>query len=88
LGKVREAKIQELAKILGKERVSQSQADRIAYARDLWTYLPIGFGEGPVEYPPDAIAWPESAEEVARVLPWAGKNGVPVIPYNGGKDIK
>ena len=116
-GRNMEAKIQELVKILGAEKVSTQPADKIAYARDLWTYLQIGFGETdqktsslrpsraygpegpsvqppshlttslPVEYPPDAIAWPESAEEVARVLKWAGKNGVPVIPFGAGSGV-
>ncbi len=38
--------------------------------------------------PPDAVAYPESTEEVARIVRWCGEAGVPVIPYGSGTSVE
>lgn len=38
--------------------------------------------------PPDAVAYPENAEEISRILRWCGDAGVPVIPYGAGSSVE
>lgn len=62
-----------LAKIVGKENVSDSAADLQLYSRDL-SLLPQGM--------PDAIVWPGSSEEVGKVVAYCNENSIPVVPVS------
>ncbi|MDP6410184.1 MAG: FAD-binding oxidoreductase [Planctomycetota bacterium] len=42
---------------------------------------------GRVPHAPDAVLFPESAEEVAEALAWAGREDVAVIPFGGGTSV-
>lgn len=76
-----------LLAILGPDGVSRGEAERTAYARDCWPRAVIEQRAGITAHPPDAIAWPRSAAEVAAVLRLAGEERFPVIPYGGGSGV-
>ena len=63
----------ELAKIVGKDYVSESMKDREKYSRD-YSLLPPGI--------PDAVVWPGSSEEVGKVVTWANEKNIPVVPVS------
>ncbi len=42
---------------------------------------------GDFEEPPDAVAYPQTDEELERVLAWCDKEGHAVIPYGGGTTV-
>ncbi len=42
---------------------------------------------GEFENPPDVVAFPESEDEVAALLDWAGDAGAAAIPYGGGSSV-
>ena len=71
----------ELAKIVGKENVSDAQAVLLKYSSD-HSLVPPGV--------PDFVVCPTSSEQVSQVLNLADKGNVPVIPvssqvhFNGG----
>jgi len=71
----------ELAKIVGKENVSDAPADLLHYSRD-HSLVPPGM--------PECVVWPKSSEKVSELLKWSNKNNVPVVPvsskehFNGG----
>ena len=69
-------------------RTSASEIDRISYARDLWPRHHIGVREG--ELPstrPAAIVWPESTEDVARIVARCAAEGVPLAPFGAGSGV-
>jgi alkyldihydroxyacetonephosphate synthase len=37
--------------------------------------------------PPDAVAFPDSEQDIVRVLDWCGSIGAKVIPYGGGSSV-
>jgi alkyldihydroxyacetonephosphate synthase len=37
--------------------------------------------------PPDVVARPETEEDVARIIDWAGDEGVSVVPFGGGTSV-
>lgn len=71
----------ELAKIVGKENVSDAQQDLLKYSND-HSLVPPGM--------PDFVVWPTSSEMVSDILKLSNKNNVPVVPvssrehFNGG----
>jgi alkyldihydroxyacetonephosphate synthase len=40
-----------------------------------------------VPNPPDAVAFPETEQDIARVLDWCAQSGAKVIPYGGGSSV-
>ena len=71
----------ELAKIVGKENVSDAPEMLLKYSKDR-SLVPPGM--------PEYVVCPTSSEKVSEVLKWANTNNVPVVPvsskihFNGG----
>lgn len=74
----------DVARIVGADGVSVADADRLAYARDAWARDVLRLRSGDIGAAPEAVVWPESPDEVARVLQWAARQGVPVVPFGSG----
>jgi len=68
----------ELQKLLGKDRVLTEPEDMFAYSYDSNTEC---------KFKPDAVAFPESAEEVAAIMKLAAKYVVPVTPRGSGSNL-
>ncbi|MHA1568319.1 MAG: FAD-binding oxidoreductase [Alphaproteobacteria bacterium] len=76
-----------LRDVLGGRRVSRSELDRVNYARDLWPRSLLGVRRGEVPPPPDLIVWPETTEEVSRVMKICNDMQVPVVPFGAGSGL-
>lgn len=63
-----------LERILGREKVITDLPERFCYAYDATIE----------EYIPDLVAFPESPEEVAKIMKIAWEEGTPVIPRGAG----
>lgn len=63
----------ELAKIVGKDCVSDSMEDRAKYSRD-GSLLPPGM--------PEAVVWPGSSEEVGKIVTWCNEKNIPIVPVS------
>ncbi len=70
--------IAQLRGILG-TRLSVTDADRAHHAQS------ESFHRAP---PPDAVAWPETADEVSAILVACGAAGVPVIAWGAGTSLE
>lgn len=78
----------ELSRALPNVRSSDDPADRVAYARDLWPRHHLAVRAGNVgEHRPAGIVWPESTEEVARIVRWAHDTETPVVPFGAGSGV-
>lgn len=77
----------DLARIVGSEAVSTLEIDRLAYARDLWPRDLIRLRAGEIPAAPACVVWPETPEEVARVLRLAADLGVPIVPFGAGSGV-
>ncbi len=77
-----------LAHSLSGVRSSTDAADRVAYARDLWPRHHLAVRAGNVAgHRPAGIVWPESTEDVARIVRWAYDTGTPVVPFGAGSGV-
>ena len=69
-------------------RVSDDAADRVAYARDLWPRHHLAVRAGRVaEHKPGAIVWPESTEDVRKIVEWARASKTPIVPFGAGSGV-
>ncbi|WP_457681381.1 FAD-binding oxidoreductase [Thermovibrio sp.] len=65
--------------ILGKDKVKDSLSWRLSYAYD---GTPTGY-----KGVPDAVVFPETTEDVAKVLAFANEEGIPVYPRGAGSGL-
>lgn len=76
--------LNEIADIVGHEDVTVREAERIAYSMDVYLVSQIWLDSGQKPPRPDWIVFPESTDEISRLLKMASRHGIPVIPYGGG----
>jgi alkyldihydroxyacetonephosphate synthase len=74
----------ELMDIAGDGDVTVRDAERIAYGPDYYLVPQIWMDRGNLPPMPDWIVFPESADEVSRILKLANRHKIPIIPYGGG----
>lgn len=69
-------------------RTSSVEADRVAYARDLWPrhHLEVRAGRAP-EHKPAGVVWPETTDDVSRIVRWAKERGAPIVPFGAGSGV-
>jgi alkyldihydroxyacetonephosphate synthase len=75
-----------LRELLG-GRVSTSDPDRVAYARDMWPKALLWIRQGRLPPPPDLIAWPKDEAEVQKVIAFARERRLPVVPFGAGSGV-
>ena len=63
----------ELAKILGKDYVSDKREELVGYSRD-HSLLPPGM--------PDAVVWPGNTREVGKIVTWCNEKNIPIVPVS------
>jgi alkyldihydroxyacetonephosphate synthase len=67
---------------------SSDEADRTSYARDLWPRHHVAVRDGEVaRHKPQAIVWPRSSEEVARIVERCAREGIPIVPFGAGSGV-
>jgi alkyldihydroxyacetonephosphate synthase len=77
--------LNELIEALGAEKVSHSEIDRTVYSRDSIVQYSSPLREEDPELPrADFVCFPETAEEVSRIIRIANTHRVPVVPECGG----
>lgn len=74
----------ELIDIVGPEDVTVQEAERLVYSLDYYLVPQIWMDRGLRPTLPDWVVFPESTEEVSRILKTASRHRIPVIPYGGG----
>lgn len=75
--------VNELRKIVGVEDVLLDEDDLLCYSRDR---LPILANREYIKRA-DAVARPESSQEIAEIIKFANKHLIPVIPRGGGTNF-
>jgi alkyldihydroxyacetonephosphate synthase len=76
--------LSELADIVGYEHVLTGEADKLAYSNDVFWIPNLWIDRKENPYKPDYIVQPGSAQEVIKVLKFANREKIPVVPWGGG----
>jgi alkyldihydroxyacetonephosphate synthase len=80
--------LRDLSRVLPDLRASEDAADRVAYARDLWPRHHLAVRAGHVaDHKPAGIVWPDTTEDVARIVRWAHDTGTPIVPFGAGSGV-
>lgn len=80
--------LSDLARSLPRLRTSQSESDRVLYARDLWPRQHLAVRSGNVAAnKAAAIVWPETTEEVAHIVAAARRSKTPLVPFGAGSGV-
>jgi glycolate oxidase len=66
-----------LIEIVGKENFSDQLEDLVPYSYDASMNV----------HRPNAVVWPESTEQVSRVVRFANEQGIPVVPRGAGTSL-
>ncbi len=71
--------LQELQDLLGPERVLTGESELLIHARDE-SHHP--------EHKPDVVIYPQSAEEISKILRFANARKIPVTPWGAGTSME
>ena len=85
--KRREGVYEDLVKLLGKRKVSASESVLFSYSHDYWPISLHWIIHGEIPALPDVVVFPESLEDVVKVVKYAYEKSIPIIPYGGGSGV-
>ena len=74
----------ELTALLGRERIRQNDAERMAHARAQGYVDQLLLRAGDLSTAPDAVLYPRSEEDILAILKFAAGKGIGVVPFGGG----
>ncbi|MDD2707326.1 MAG: FAD-binding oxidoreductase [Verrucomicrobiae bacterium] len=74
----------ELEDIVGPEDISQSPVDKLAHAVDYYWVAELWHDRGQKTPQADFIVYPQTTQEVSRILKIANTYKIPVTPWGGG----
>ena len=60
-----DAFLEEVEKVVGSADLKTSEAELVAHSRDFWSLSQVWFLKGKIPALPEAVAYPESTQEVA-----------------------
>src|ERR671917_1071934 len=72
--------LSELRSIVSEDRIRTDAEELERHGRAFFTYL--------APHAPDAVVFPKSRDEVARILRFADGRGVPVVPFGEGSSLE
>jgi alkyldihydroxyacetonephosphate synthase len=76
-----------LERLLDPDRLSFHVSDIDAHSYDCWPVAVKWHQQGKQPHAPDAVAYPVSIEEIAAILAWATRSGIPVTPWGAGSSV-
>ena len=79
--------VRDLDALLRPGSASAEPADLFAGSRDCWPKTQLWTKAGKVPHPPDAVVWPETVEELQRIVRFAGEQGVALVPFAAGSGV-
>jgi len=78
---------EKLVKLIGPKKVSNKIPDLISYSHDYWPISLHWLMEGKVPALPDIVVFPESTEDVVKILEFTYNEDIPVYAYGGGTGV-
>lgn len=85
--RIKKTLLQSVEKIVGSGAYSERMVDRINYSRDSSFRGAIQNKYNKIEFLPDLITWPKSVVEVQKLIRFAKRHQLPVIPYGAGSGV-
>jgi alkyldihydroxyacetonephosphate synthase len=77
----------DLARAIGEERVHTDDATLAAHSHDTWPLSLLHEHQKRLDTRPACVVTPESAGDVVKILRYASREGVPVVPFGAGSGV-
>lgn len=77
----------DLEKILGSNKVSSKLVDLISYSHDYWPISLQWLLRGNVPALPDVVVFPDSVQDLIKVVKFADEKSIPIYVYGGGSGV-
>jgi alkyldihydroxyacetonephosphate synthase len=69
-------------------QISTDRLTLLSYSQDLWPRRHLELRQdGPAEPMVDAVVWPETTEQVSRIVRWASEANLALYPYGAGSGV-
>lgn len=79
--------INDLQALLLSGRVSVSQEEILKHGRDAWSVSIKTRQQDKQDFLPEGVVYPETEQEVAKLLAWASEHQIPVTPWGAGSAV-
>ncbi|MFX0102925.1 MAG: FAD-binding oxidoreductase [Candidatus Hodarchaeota archaeon] len=79
--------VDKLRAIVGEEWVSTEDADLVAYSQDAYWLTRRWMMQGKLTAKAHVITWPESAEQISKIMGIANELKIPVVPFGEGSGV-
>ncbi len=76
-----------LERILGKHRVAADPTNRLLYSRDMMSGGLLEAKAGHLAPLPHVVCWPEDLSDLCKVIQFAGKHKIPIVPFGAGSGV-
>ncbi|HUK50637.1 MAG TPA: FAD-linked oxidase C-terminal domain-containing protein [Terriglobales bacterium] len=76
--KFEETDLAYLKQVVGQENVSTEEAELVINAMDSFPGEPVK---------PDAVVWPDSTEQISKIVKYANDRRLPIVPRGGGSSL-
>ncbi|QQR81369.1 MAG: FAD-binding oxidoreductase [Deltaproteobacteria bacterium] len=76
-----------LRRFLREDQIADHENQRLLYARDMMSGNLLDIKAGVTPSLPDLICWPETTEEVSKIIKLAFQERIPVTPYGAGSGV-
>jgi alkyldihydroxyacetonephosphate synthase len=77
----------EVADIVGEENLSKDLIQLASYSRDIWTRKTIEMQMGNLPAPPQLVVWPQTVDQVQRLVRFAAGKNIPIIPLGAASGV-
>ncbi len=74
----------ELKKVVGEKHITCEGVVLRSYSLDVWCPAMMRFDRGVDATSPDCVVFPETTEEVSKIVKIASNNAIPIVPHGGG----
>ncbi|MBX7148811.1 FAD-binding oxidoreductase [bacterium] len=85
--KLKKTALSKIEEIVGLHNLSFSHIDRLNYSRDSNFKSALQNHYNKTECFPDIIVWPQTTEQVQKLVKVAVRHQIPIIPYGGGSGV-
>ncbi len=76
--------LRRIRRIVGKDNVTEIETDRILNAHDAWPLALAKIRAGEILPSADIVCFPETSDEVSKILIMANDLKIPIVPVGGG----
>ena len=85
--KIDKKHVKAIAAIVGEKNVSQSDYDRLAVSYGQTMYDLLRMRHRRFDSLPDLVVFPETSEQIEKIVAYVTKNKIPLYVYGGGSSV-